>query len=121
MHACLSLGFEGVYRASGGPGAGQGSRRDRYRIIRRAQPKTMEGLWAHWRGQAVPLSSSRLQVPVWAVAALAAVVLLGSYLYLRNALSARAETLALKMAEIHPAGELTIARETVLKPPPGPK
>ena len=90
MHACLSLGFEGVYRASGGPGAAQGIRRDLYETIRRAQPKAIEDLSPHWRGQAVPLSMSRLQVPVWAVAALAAVVLLGSYLYLRNALSARA-------------------------------
>ena len=121
MHACLSLGFEGVYRASGGPGAAQGIRRDLYETIRRAQPKTIEDLSPHWRGQAVPLSGSRFQVPVWAVAALAAVVLLGSYLYLRNALSARAETLALKMAEIHPPGELTIARETIVKPPPDPK
>jgi type VI secretion system protein ImpK len=121
MHACLSLGFEGVYRASGGPGAAQGVRRDLYETIRRAQPKAIEDLSPHWRGQDVPLSGSRLQVPVWAVAALAAVVLLGSYLYLRNALSARAETLALRMAEIHPAGELTIARETIVKPPPDPK
>ena len=30
MHACFSLGFEGVYRASGGPGAAQGVRRDLY-------------------------------------------------------------------------------------------
>jgi type VI secretion system protein ImpK len=121
MHACLSLGFEGAYRASGGPGAAQGIRRDLYETIRGAQPKAIEDLSPHWRGQAVPLSSSRLQVPVWTVAALAAVVLLGSYLYLRNALSARAETLALRMAEIHPAGELTIARETNVKPPPDPK
>ena len=56
MHACLSLGFEGVYRASGGPGAAQGIRRDLYETIRRAQPKTIEDLSPHWRGQAVPLS-----------------------------------------------------------------
>ena len=65
MHACLSLGFEGVYRASGGPGAAQGMRRDLYETIRRAQPKTIEDLSPHWRGQAVPLveqpsSGSRL-------------------------------------------------------------
>jgi len=121
MHACLSLGFEGVYRASGGPGAAQGIRRDLYETIRRAQPKTIEDLSPHWRGQDVPLSGSRFQVPVWAIAALAAVVLLGSYLYLRNALTGQAEALALKMADIHPATELTIARETVVKPPPDPK
>ncbi len=51
MHACLSLGFEGVYRASGGPGALQGIRRDLYETIRRAQPKTIEDLSPHWRGQ----------------------------------------------------------------------
>ena len=121
MHACLSLGFEGVYRASGGPGAVQGIRRDLYETIRRAQPKTIEDLSPHWRGQDVPLASSRLQVPIWAVAALAAVILLGSYLYLRNALTGQAEALALRMADIHPATELTIARETIVKPPPDPK
>src|SRR6202046_5056628 len=103
MHACLSLGFEGVYRASGGPGAAQGIRRDLYETIRRAQPKTIEDLSPHWRGQTVPLSGSRLQVPVWAVAALAALVLLGAYLYLRHALSARVESLALRRARVHPA------------------
>jgi type VI secretion system protein ImpK len=103
--------------APGGPGAAQGIRRDLYETIRRAQSKTIEDLSPHWRGQDVPLSGSRLQVPVWAVAALAAVVLLASYLYLRNALSARAETLALRMAEIHPAGGLTLARETIVPPP----
>src|SRR5258707_15464873 len=75
MHACLSLGFEGVYRASGGPGAAQGIRRDLYETIRRAQPKAIEDLSPHWRGHAGPLSSSRLQVPVWAVSALAAAAL----------------------------------------------
>ena len=44
MHACLSLGFEGVYRAAGGPGALQGIRRDLYETIRRAAPKTIEDL-----------------------------------------------------------------------------
>jgi type VI secretion system protein ImpK len=48
------------------------------------------------------------------------VVLLGSYLYLRNALSGQAEALAIRMAAVHPSSELTIARETVVKPPPDP-
>jgi type VI secretion system protein ImpK len=121
MHACLSLGFEGVYRAAGGPGALQGIRRDLYETIRRAQPKTIEDLSPHWRGQSIPLTGTRFQVPVWAVAAMAGVVLLGSYLYLRNQLSGKAEALAIKMADIHPATELTIAREIPVKPPPDPQ
>jgi type VI secretion system protein ImpK len=48
------------------------------------------------------------------------VVLLGSYLYLRNALSGQAEALAIDMAAVHPATELTIARETVVPSPPDP-
>ena len=122
MHACLSLGFEGVYRASGGPGAVQGIRRDLYETIRRAQPKTIEDLSPHWRGQDVPLASSRLQVPVWAVAALAAVILLGVL-----PLSAQRPQRPGRGARVedggHASGDarLTIARENaVVKPPPDP-
>ena len=120
MHACLSLGFEGVYRASGGAGALQGLRRDLYDTIRRAQPKTIEDLSPHWRGQSIALAGSRLQVPVWAVATVAGVILLGAYLFLRNMLSGQAEALAIKMAQVHPDTEIAIARETAVKPPPDP-
>ncbi len=120
MHACLSLGFEGVYRATGGQGELQTIRRDLYETIRRNQPKTIEDLSPHWRGQTIALAGSRFQIPVWSVAAVAGVILLGTYLVLRNMLSGQAEALALTMAQVHPATELTIARETVVKPPPDP-
>jgi type VI secretion system protein ImpK len=120
MHACLSLGFEGVYRAEGGPGALQGIRRDLYETIRRAQPKTIEDLSPHWRGQDIALAGSRFQVSTWSVAAAAGVILLATYLVLRNMLSGQAEALALTMAEVHPDTELSIKRETVVKPPPDP-
>jgi type VI secretion system protein ImpK len=120
MHACLSLGFEGVYRASGGPGALQAIRRDLYETIRRAQPKTIEDLSPHWRGQMIALAGSRFQAPVWSVAAAAGVILLAAYLILRNLLAGQAEALALAMARVHPDTELAIARETAVKPPPDP-
>ena len=120
MHACLSLGFEGVYRATGGPGALQTIRRDLYETIRRAQPKAIEDLSPHWRGLNIALAGSRFQVPTWSIAAAAGVILLGAYLVLRNLLSGQAEALALAMAQVHPDTELTIARETVVKPPPDP-
>ncbi len=120
MHACLSLGFEGVYRASGGPGALQGIRRDLYETIRRAQPKTIEDLSPHWRGQNIALVGSRFQVPIWGVAAVAGAVLFGTYLLLRNFLSGQAEALAIKMAQVHPNAEISIARETAVGPPPDP-
>jgi type VI secretion system protein ImpK len=123
MHACLCLGFEGVYRASsstGGAGALQGIRRDLYEAIRRVQPKTIEDLSPHWRGQAIGLVANRFRVPVWSIAAVAGVILLGVYLVLRNLLSGEAEALALKMARLHPDAEINIARETAVKPPPEP-
>jgi type VI secretion system protein ImpK len=120
MHACLSLGFEGVYRATGGAGALQGLRRDLYETIRRAQPKTIEELSPHWRGLKVALIGSRFEVPIWAAAALAGVVLLGAYLVFRNLLVGDAEALALKMAAVHPDGEVTVARAAPVPPPPPP-
>ena len=121
MHACLSLGFEGVYRASGGAGALQGVRRDLYETIRRAAPRENDELSPHWRGQTIALAGSRFQVPVWSVAAVAAAILFAAYLVLRNMLSGQAEALALEMAAVHPSADMTIARETVVAPPPEPK
>jgi type VI secretion system protein ImpK len=121
MHACLSLGFEGVYRAAGHRGSLQAIQRDLYETIKRTQPKAMEDLSSHWRGQSIPLSSSRLQVPIWAIAAAAGAILLGSYLYLRNSLSGQAEVLALTMEQLHPNAGLDIVRETPVKPPPDPQ
>jgi type VI secretion system protein ImpK len=121
MHACLCLGFEGVYRTSaGGVGTLQGIRRDIYETIRRVQPKTIEDLSPHWRGQTIALAGSRFRVPVWSAAALACLILLGVYLVLRNLLTDQAEALASKMANLTPGGEVTIARETIVKPPPDP-
>jgi type VI secretion system protein ImpK len=121
MHACLSLGFEGANRETGSPVALQAIRRDLYETIRQVQPKKMEDLSPHWRGLNIPLSDGRLQVPVWSVAAAAGVILLGSYLYLRNSLSGQTEALALKMEQVHPNSELDIAREISVKPPPDPQ
>jgi type VI secretion system protein ImpK len=121
MHACLSLGFEGVYRASGGMGALQGLRRDLYETIRRASPKTIEDLSPHWRGQTIALAGNRLQIPMWAVAAAAGALLLGVYLFLRYLLNGQAEALALKMAALYPDTEIQLAREAAVAPPPSPK
>ena len=120
MHACLSLGFEGMYRVAGGAGALQGVRRDVYETIRRARSKTIEDLSPHWRGQTIALAGSRFQVPVWSVAAVAAAILFAVYLVLRNMLATDADALALKMGGVHPEGEIALFRETTAPPPPPP-
>jgi type VI secretion system protein ImpK len=98
----------------------QGIRRDLYETIRRVQPKTIEDLSPHWRGQTIGIIANRFRVPIWSIAAVAAVILLGIYLVLRNMLSNEAEAVALKMANLHPDTEINIARETAVKPPPDP-
>src|SRR5579883_107943 len=121
MHACLCLGFEGVYRTSaGGVGTLQGIRRDIYETIRRVQSKEIEDLSPHWRGLTIALAGARFRVPIWSAAAAASVILIAVYLILRNLLSDQAEALALKMASVQPNGEIAIARETQVKPPPDP-
>jgi type VI secretion system protein ImpK len=121
MHACLSLGFEGIHRTSaGGAGTLQGIRRDLYETIKRVQPRTVEELSPHWRGQEIAMRASRTRVPVWSMAALAAVLLLGVYLVLRNILSDQAEAVAATLAGVHPNTEVTILRESPAPPPPDP-
>jgi type VI secretion system protein ImpK len=121
MHACLSLGFEGVHRTSaGGAGTLQSIRRDLYETIRRVQPKSIEDLSPHWRGQALALLRNRFKVPVWSVAAIASVLLLGVYLVLRNLLSDGAEAAAADMARLHPDTEIEFVREANTPPPPDP-
>ena len=121
MHACLSLGFEGVYRAAGGMGALQGLRRDLYETIRRARPKTIEDLSPHWRGLTIGLAGNRLQIPAWAVAAAAGALLLGVYLVLRHLLNGQAEALALKMSAFYPETDIQVGRVVAVAPPPAPK
>ncbi|MDE3177627.1 MAG: type IVB secretion system protein IcmH/DotU [Pseudomonadota bacterium] len=121
MHACLSLGFEGVYRAAGGMGALQGLRRDLYETIRRARPKTIEDLSPHWRGLTIGLAGNRLQIPAWAVGAAAGALLLAVYLVLRHLLSGQAEALALKMSAFYPDTEIQLGRVVAVAPPPAPK
>jgi type VI secretion system protein ImpK len=119
MHACLSLGFEGVHRTSaGGAGTLQGIKRDLYETIRRVQDKTIEDLSPHWRGQSIPLRKSRSRVPVWSVAAIAALLLLGTYLVLRNLLTDGTEAIAATLAAAEPDGVVEIDRPEPAPPPP---
>ena len=122
MHACLSLGFEGVYRASGDRGAAQG---DPAGSIRNHLPRSVEddrGSFPALAGPGPPplgqpSPGSRLGGRGACGSRSARLLPVSA----QRPLRAQAETLALRMAEIHPAGELTIARETIVKPPPDPK
>jgi type VI secretion system protein ImpK len=63
---------------------------------------------------------NRFKVPVWSVAAIASVLLLGVYLILRNFLSDGSEVTAAEMARLHPDTEIQFIREANTPPPPDP-
>ena len=91
-HACLALGFQGIYRTqSGGLASLQQIQRDLYETLRRVRPKVARDLSPHWRGQALGLNVTRSRVPVWAVGAISGALLFGLFVILRILLSGSAD------------------------------
>jgi type VI secretion system protein ImpK len=119
MHACLSLGFEGQYRSgAGGDVMLQQIRRDLYQTIRHIRARETDEISPHWRGQEIAPRHMRQSVPVWAVAAAAAVALLGIFVLLRILLGNYSDALADGLAGLHPDDEVMIARKAYAPMPP---
>jgi type VI secretion system protein ImpK len=120
-HACLALGFQGVYRTqSGGLTALQQIQRDLYETLRRVRPKVAKDLSPHWQGQALGLNAMRSRVPTWAVAAISAALLFGLFVALRILLSGSADAAVQATATLHPDDKLAIKRRVIVPPPPPP-
>ena len=120
-HACLALGFEGVYRTqSGGLAILQQIQRDLYETLRRVRPKAAKDLSPHWRGQALGLNVNRLRVPVWAVGATLGALLFGLFVILRILLSGNAEAAVATTATLHADDKIAIKRSVFVPPPPPP-
>jgi type VI secretion system protein ImpK len=112
MHACLSLGFEGQYRSSGGGDVAlQQIRRDVYHTLRHIRPRVGDEISPHWRGQEIVAAAGGARVPVWAVASIAAALLLGIFVTLRLLLSQSSDVFADTMLNLHPGGEVVVARD----------
>jgi type VI secretion system protein ImpK len=118
MHACLALGFQGIHRTSAGGAANlQMIQRNLFETLRRVKQPDPE-LSPRWRGQAVASQVARFRVPVWSVAALAGVAVLGLYLVFRALLGGNAEAAASALLSVHPKGELGLVRKVFSAPPP---
>lgn len=118
MHACLALGFQGIHRTSAGGAANlQMIQRNLFETLRRVKQPDPE-LSPRWRGQAVASQVARFRVPVWSVAALAGVAVLGLYLVFRALLGGNAEAAASALLTVHPKGELGLVRKVFSAPPP---
>lgn len=118
MHACLALGFEGIHRTSSGGAANlQMIQRNLFETLRRVKQPDPE-LSPRWRGQAVVSQVARFKVPVWSVAAIAGLAVLGIYFVFRALLGGNAEAAASALLSVHPKGELGITRKVFSAPPP---
>ncbi len=120
-HACLALGFQGVYRTqNGGTTALQQIQRELYETLRRVRPKVAKDLSPHWRGQDLGLGVAQTRVPVWAVGAFAAALLFGIFVTLRLLLGGSADAAVQATATLHPEDQIALKRKVYVPPPPPP-
>jgi type VI secretion system protein ImpK len=121
QHACLALGFQGLYRTTPGGLATLGQvQRNLYETLRRVRPKVARDLSPRWQGQALAVAGGRLRIPVWVAAAVIAALLFGLFVTLRILLSGSSDTVAQATATLHPAGAVEIKRKVIAPPPPPP-
>jgi type VI secretion system protein ImpK len=121
MHACLSLGFEGQYRGTGGGDRElQRIRRDIYETLRHIRARADEDISPRWQGMAKTMARMSAQIPVWAVASVAVAGLVGVYFLLRLIISGDGDALADKLLALNPAEPITIERAAAFVPFAGP-
>lgn len=88
MYIALALGFEGRYRViENGRAQLDGVRERLAQMLRQATPAVDKALSPHWEGVRAPMQRLRDGVPVWVVAAVAALVLALVFVGLRFALT----------------------------------
>jgi type VI secretion system protein ImpK len=121
QHACLALGFQGVYRSqAGGLATLQQIQRDLYETLRRVHPRVMRDLSPHWQGQNLAVNPNRIRVPTWIVGSAAAALLLALFVTLRILLGGNADRVGEMTATLHPIDKVGIRRRVIVPPPPPP-
>ncbi len=110
MHACMSLGFEGKYRMTGGDVAHQEIRRDIYQTLRSREARAPEDISPHWRGQNIAAAYVRRTIPLWAIVSCAVGLMFLSFVGLRWMLGNTADIAEAKLSGLHPPTELNLQR-----------
>jgi type VI secretion system protein ImpK len=101
MYICLALGFAGRYQIEAGGRAKLADiQEDLYRRIQAQRAKPADELAPHWRGIEDRRNPLIRYVPLWVVAAFAAVVLLGAFLYFYTQLNAASSPISAQLAQI---------------------
>lgn len=110
MYLCLALGLEGRYRVLDHGFDQLSALRERLLQLIREQRGAMEqDLSPHWRGAATPPRSMLRVMPVWVMAAVAAVLLLVLQLTLNGLLNRDSDPVFAQMGEVRLTTPLKVA------------
>jgi type VI secretion system protein ImpK len=129
MHACLSLGFQGIHRTSAGGAAQlQMIQRNLYELLRRTRPRTEADLSPHWRGQDIPPPVRGFRIPFWAPVAVVASLIFMLFVGMRVLLASDTDTVTAETRRLFPDTAIAIERVPVPvaapvagpRPPPPP-
>ena len=122
MYLCLSLGFQGQYRASRqGPAELDRIREEVYTIIVRQRQQAATELSPHWRGIKSPYKPARASVPLWVVAAVSLGVIGLLFAWFSTSLSAASDDVFAKQVAApltHMPQIVRAARAPTAPPPP---
>ncbi|WP_348530046.1 type VI secretion system protein TssL, long form [Mesorhizobium sp. NFR06] len=117
MHACLSLGFEGQYRALPAErNTLERVRRDVYDTLRYFKPRAGDEISPRWQGMAAALSKPRARLPLWAVAAAATTLVTAAFFGLRVMITDEGDATAGELLALNPSAPVTIERASVATP-----
>ena len=119
MYLCLSLGFQGQYRASRqGPAELDRIREDVYTIIVRQRQTAASELSPHWRGVKAPYKAVRASVPVWVMAAVALGLVGVLFVWFSASLSAASDDTFGRQLAAPLTHMPQIVRAPAVRPPP---
>lgn len=112
MHNCLSLGFEGKFRAEGAGGDTQlqAIRRRVYETLRSLQTRPDDDISPRWRGVEMVSNTVTSRVPIWVIGSILAAILVGIYILFRILLADSGEGLASRIVDLHPDRQITLER-----------
>jgi len=123
---CLSLGFEGQYRTA--PNGAMELQRIRGMIhdsLRRVEPRPDEDISPRWQPV---LAGGRRRfggTPLWVMASVLGVLLLGAYMALSMVISNEGSQVVTRLMSVHPAQAVTLQRpqpvQTPVEAPPPPE
>lgn len=119
MYLCLSLGFVGRYRASGGGAADiKRIREEIYAIILRQEKAASPELAPHVKGVSAPYRPTHVRVPLWVAASAGLGLVAALYGWFAVALNADSDILQARARDVPPARMPDIARAPILDAQP---